>query len=110
MPLMKIVTGRRSDIFTLPDHTLIHGEFFTHLFYDVPNVKQFRLLQDRIDHFQLTLVTEGGFGKHEEREIINSISNKTKNLVKIDVDYAEDIERLASGKFCFTKSVIKPKI
>ena len=110
LPLMNIVAGRKTDIFTLSDDSLIHGELFTHLLYNFPTVKQFRLIQDKIDHFELEIVPEGEFTKKDEEEIVKIIKQKTKNLVKISVKYKRTIGKLKSGKYCFTKSHIKPKV
>ncbi len=110
LPMMNIVAGRKTDIFTLPDDSLIYGESFTNLLYDVPNIKRFRLTQDKLDHFTLELVVGDNFTKKDEASILKKIRKKTKNLVNVSVKYKRTIGKLKSGKYCFTKSKIKPKI
>jgi len=107
---MNIVAGRKTDIFTLPDDSLIYGESFTQLLSEIPNIKRFRLTQDKIDHFLLELVVSDSFNKGDEEEIFSKIREKTKNLVKVSIKYKKRIGKLKSGKYCFTKSMIKPKV
>jgi len=45
-PLLKQVLGRSSDFITSPSGRLIHGEYFTHIFYGHRNIRQFLFVQE----------------------------------------------------------------
>ena len=107
LPLISHIFGRQSDIFTLPDKSLVHGEFFTHLFYDNSDVIQFRLTQLDLDHFMLELVVGQNFMKRHEEQIISKLKKITKEQVEIEVIYKKEIKPLSSGKSCFTRSLVK---
>lgn len=48
LPMMEVVEGRTTDSITAPDGKLIHGEFFTHLFYRIEGVKKFQVVQESL--------------------------------------------------------------
>ena len=56
-PLLRRVTGRVSDIFVRADGTRVHGEYFTHLFYFVPWVAKFQVVQDACARITVLLWT-----------------------------------------------------
>ena len=47
LPLLQEVTGRISDFFIDSKGGLVHGEYFTHLFYGIEGVEQFQLIQEK---------------------------------------------------------------
>ena len=49
LPVIKNISGRVTDNFVKPDGGFVHGEFFTHLFYDKPGIDQFQVVQEKKD-------------------------------------------------------------
>jgi phenylacetate-CoA ligase len=49
--LLKRVIGRTTDNFILKNGRIVHGEYFTHLFYGLEGIKEFQFVQEKIDRF-----------------------------------------------------------
>ena len=56
LPHFVELQGRITDHFKRADGGLIHGEYFTHLFYFRPWVKEFQVNQLGFDHIQICVV------------------------------------------------------
>jgi phenylacetate-CoA ligase len=107
LPLLKTVEGRTSDFLVSKDGTLVHGEYFTHLFYGMEEVLRFQLVQETMDHVVLKLVLRRELPHEKELEIINDISKVLGNDVKVKICIVSDIPPTASGKFLFTISKLQ---
>lgn len=105
LPLLRAVEGRSGDFFVSNTGKLVHGEYFTHLFYDVPSVKKFQMIQESLDYVQLNIVEASDRGN---RDYIPYIESKVKEMLgnqsHLNVSFVEDIPPTASGKFLFTIS------
>jgi phenylacetate-CoA ligase len=71
LPRLAEVAGRKSDFIVTPSGTAIHGEFFTHLFYDMPDVHRFILIQETINSVEIKLVVA-----EERRKAVGSLVRK----------------------------------
>jgi len=95
-PLLKEITGRASEIICINDK-FIHGEFFTHLFYGMPEIRQFQVIQEGDYCILIRLVANG----HEIDTA--SITDKIKAVVsadiRINIEYVDIIPPLKSGKY-----------
>ena len=47
------VTGRVTDHFVATDGAIVHGEYFTHLFYGVEGIREFQVVQRGIDDVEI---------------------------------------------------------
>ncbi len=101
---LREVVGRTSDNFVMPDGRVIHGEYFTHIFYGCPGVAQFQFVQHTPSEYALAIVPAPGLEnstvrriEHEVREVIGAAS-----ILKIEL--REAIPSTASGKHRFTIS------
>lgn len=104
LPLMGAVSGRVSDFIIALDGRRIHGEYFTHLFYQLPNVKQFQLIQEELDHIQLKLVLK--HGESDDEYLVQEIQKVCGQDVRVDILICDEIAPTASGKYLFTISKI----
>ncbi|HZO54547.1 MAG TPA: hypothetical protein VFB63_17675 [Bryobacteraceae bacterium] len=106
-PRLVDVLGRTSDNFLMPDGRIVHGEYFTHLFYGRPEVEQFQFIQDAVDDYVLRIVPGGGYcgelGRHLESEIRAFIGPSARLRLEI----RDEIPKTASGKYRFTISRVK---
>lgn len=102
--------GRVSDMFTLIDGTKIHGEFFTHVFYDYKNViTQFQLHQIRQETIIVRIVFDNSLTlpeqKHRiEQNLLSHFRELTGEKIQYRFEYLPVIPNEQSGKFRFTKS------
>lgn len=106
LPLMEKVVGRVTDIITTKEGKHIHGEFFTHLFYDTRGIKQFQFIQKTKDYAILRIVKGENYLQTELDTIIEKIYEQCGDM-KIDVEFVESIPLTRSGKYRFTISEVE---
>ncbi len=105
LPLMKSVQGRSGDFFVADDGALVHGEYFTHLFYGIEGVIKFQMIQESLTDIQLKIISKDNL---LEDKHIQNIKHKTREMLgkqcDVNVEYVKDIPPTASGKSLFTIS------
>lgn len=102
--VLKKVTGRVTDHFVLKDGTLIHGEYFTHLFYFLPWIKKFQVVQKHYDLVEVSIVKDGEENRNEIADIANKIQLVMGDACRVHFKYVDEIQPLKSGKYLFTVS------
>lgn len=104
LALLRSVQGRMTDFIVCAGGRRIHGEYFTHLFYNVDGIRRFRLVQGKDRNICIELVNDGRC----EAAKISSLSAQVRQAVGdgIDVTWREvsEIRTPPSGKFRFTVS------
>ncbi len=102
------VFGRVVDIFKNDKGELIDGEYFTHLFYFQEKVKQFQVVQKKIDHIDVNLVitNKSRLQDDEEKDLIEKILIVMGNNCSVKFNYLDYIDPSSSGKFRYTISKI----
>jgi len=107
-PIMEVSKGRVSDMFQMPDGRVIHGEYFTYLFYDLEGLKQFQLIQKKKDLIVIKVVKEPRLSEEEVIGTIKSLmKGKIDKRVRLEFEFPKKINPEKSGKFCFTRSEVK---
>ena len=105
---LESVIGRTVDIFKNKRGELIDGEYFTHLFYFLKNIKRFQIIQEKIDEININIVTfdKNQFKKSIETDLSSKIKFVMGNDCKIVFNYVSNIEPSLSGKIRYTISKI----
>lgn len=100
------IVGRQSDVIRTRGGKQVHGEFFTHLLYGVPGVREFQFVQESMDQYRLRLV---GI-PHESSPRLAQVAKEIEQAVEcpggVAVDWVEQIPLTASGKRRFTLSLL----
>jgi len=104
LPLLKDVTGRSLDIIKTSDGKNIPGEFFPHLMKEFQGVKQFQVVQDKIDHLLIRIVKKDELLDSKLSFMKNEIKKVTGTTVKVDISFVEDIPLTSTGKYRVTIS------
>lgn len=103
-PMIAKVTGRTSDHFKTKDGKIIHGEYFTHLFYGKKNIVKFRVIQHAYDDVEVLIQQSSDI----ETDFSNDIESKVKlvlgNDCKVRIQKVQEIPLTASGKHRYTIS------
>jgi len=107
LPLAGPVRGRVSDVIRSPHGRLIHGEFFTHLFYGLPGVRQFQVEQTAPDRLVIRLVAGDDFTGAHRAAIESAVREHADAAFNIDWLPVSEIPPGPSGKFHFTISNIE---
>lgn len=102
------VYGRIIDIFKTENGDLIYGEFFTHLFYFQRNIKQFKVVQEKLNEINIFLVTNDNnkLSQSIEMDIMKKIHIVMGTNCKVNFKYVSNIDPSSSGKFIYTISKI----
>jgi phenylacetate-coenzyme A ligase PaaK-like adenylate-forming protein len=108
LPLVERVRGRVSDIIRSPSGRLIHGEFFTHLFYEAPGVRRFQVRQTSADRLEVSVVGTEAFDDRARLEMEKVILAHADPAFRITWISVPEIAVAPSGKFRFTVSELPP--
>lgn len=106
--VLKNISGRDVDVFRTSNQTLVDGEYFTHLLYFRPWVRQFQVIQKKPDHLVFKVIS--GHGKpcqHELEEITARSRLAMGGDCHIDFEFVTELPAAASGKFRYTISEVR---
>ncbi len=103
-PRLERIEGRSTDIIVI-NGQYIHGEYFTHLFYGKPEIKQFQVVQETADSLLIRVVSTDENPNLDD--IIKSIKTKAGSNISVTVVFVDEIPPLPSGKHRFTISLLE---
>jgi phenylacetate-CoA ligase len=105
LPLMDSIVGRTSDVITSPSGRLLHGEFFTHLFYKLDGIHQFRVVQETRRNLHVQIVPGPGFDQEGSlRYLEDTILRQGDRAFVVRFELCDRLPPSPSGKFRFTIS------
>ena len=107
LPKIKQVRGRTSDMLVTSDGTKVHGEFFSHLFYGMAAVAEFRIVQETKEHVTVWLRLREGqtaLAPSDEAQLRRALTGLFGAGSQADLRVVRDIPKSASGKHRFTES------
>lgn len=107
-PLIASVAGRQSDHFRTRQGEIIHGEYFTHLFYLKPGIRRFQVIQRQYDHVEILLVPDGSLQPSDCDDITRKIRLVLGEQCRITFTAVDDIPTTPTGKHRYTISEIQP--
>ena len=106
LPTLKKITGRITDHFVKEDGTIIHGEYFTHLFYLKDWVKAFQVIQEDFKRIKILVVLKENINEQEKEDIEDKIKLIMGEDCKISWEFVEEIPTTPQGKYLYTKSLL----
>ena len=98
------LVGRSSDLFRFEDGIMVHGEFFTHLFYGLPSVKQFQVIQESKSCIEILIVPSKTLADVPTERIRNEIISWIGKNIEVNFTSTNIIEPTKTGKLRFTIS------
>jgi len=111
LPLMDVVEGRSADVITTPSGKLLHGEFFTHLFYKLDGVRQFQVVQETREQLTIKIEPMSVFRQEEAFHFLEeTIHQHGDPAFKITFELVEKIPVASSGKLRFTISHVPVEV
>jgi phenylacetate-CoA ligase len=96
------VTGRSVDMFLGPDGRMVDGEYFTHLMYFRPWLRQFQVVQRAPDEVLFRLAAEGEVPAADREEIVAKTKAVLGDGCEVGFELVDAIEPSASGKLRYT--------
>jgi phenylacetate-CoA ligase len=111
-PVLAEISGRTSDLFRLPSGKVVHGEFFTHVMYDIHDVAAFQFYQGTDGRITLFVVPGAGVRVDElQRDLRRALEKLPAQLdadIGVELRVVSDIPRRGQGKHRFTISEYVP--
>lgn len=109
LPRLGRVFGRTSDILYAPDGRQISGVSILDTFViHVPGLRQAQIVQDRPDHVRVRVVRDRGFDESSVSRLAAAVRDVFGPAMQHDLEYVEQIEPTARGKYQFTICEIDP--
>jgi len=105
--VLEKVLGRSSDFILAPSGRLIHGEYFTHVFYGRRTIKQFQFVQESRTRYAVRIVPTVELAAAQLEDIRQEIVAVLGSNADVRFEFQEHIPPLPSGKFRFTVSNVK---
>jgi phenylacetate-CoA ligase len=105
-PLLKEVIGRQQEMLITPEGKHIHGEYFTHIFWEIPHVKEFQIVQKRVDSLIIYIVPEEGFNEKDLERVRSVIRSRSEGW-SVQFQCVDSIDRSSAGKYKFVISEIQ---
>jgi phenylacetate-CoA ligase len=106
-PVLQNVLGRTSDFIVTPSGRLVHGEYFTHVFYGRRAVRQFQFVQESRTEYTVRIVENEKLTAAQLQNIRQEITAVLGSSASLRFEFPDRIALLPSGKFRFTISNIK---
>ena len=100
LPRVTDIHGRIQDFLVTPEGTKIHGEFISHIFWRVKGVKEFQVIQRKIDELGINIVPEKNFDSNQISLIKEIIKNKVPSW-EVQINLVDEIKKGKNGKYKF---------
>ncbi len=101
---LREIIGRTSDNFLMPDGRIVHGEYFTHLFYGRDGIRQFQFVQHSRHQFTLRIVPSVSYSGELAGRLESEIRAMIGARPQLNIEIRDQIPKTASGKYRFTVS------
>jgi phenylacetate-CoA ligase len=103
-PVIEQLVGRSSDVIRAANGELIHGEFFTHLFYGRDDIRQFQVHQTSLNRLVVRYVAAAPSAHEFMARNAETIRKRMAGDTEVCVEVCDAIPVPASGKHRFTIS------
>lgn len=101
-PVLEKLIGRTNDIARLPDGKIVPGLTFYYvtktIIEDSGNIKEFIIIQTRIDEFRIEYVSENELSEAQRAKILEAIKTYVGRNLKIGFERKTILKRSPSGK------------
>lgn len=101
LPILHDLRGRTTDFILTTDGRHIHGEWFTHLFYDVAGVALFTFRQIAKQDYIFEIQRDDGFNPQAFSQAVEKARSKLGSASSIGVKFVKSFAMSSSGKHRF---------
>lgn len=107
LPVLARVEGRTTDFVLAADGTIMHGLALIYVLRDMPEVEEFRIIQESLTETRVEVVATKGAPHNEmEREVQEQFQQRLGKEVAVLVSFVSSIPREKSGKYRYVVSRI----
>jgi len=107
LPLLAEIEGRTTDFIRAPDGTVIHGLALIYVLRELPQVKEFKIIQESVNQITVRLVTNPEDRGVIEDRVTAQFRQRLGNELVVTFEYVDKIERETSGKFRYVVSHVQ---
>ena len=104
LPVLAEIEGRSTDFVRAADGTVLHGLALIYVLREIPEVEEFKIVQESLTRITLQLVTSSRETAQLERTVTEQFRRRLGDSLVINFVYVSKIEREASGKFRYVVS------
>ena len=108
LPLLKEIQGRSTDFLVTQDGAVMHGLALIYILRDLPQIRNFKIVQERIDLTHVSVVTDNQLTQPFIDQIRNGFKDRLGQDVEIVLEEVSDIAPEKSGKFRYVVSKVAP--
>lgn len=110
LPRLRGVEGRQTDFLVTPEGRMLHALSAIYILRDSPAVREFRVVQETIDHLTVEIVPARSLLDFASESGHSALETRFRALmgpgVDVDVRPVSRIPRTASGKFRYVESKV----
>jgi len=104
LPILGEIEGRSTDFVRAADGTVLHGLALIYVLREMPEVDEFKIVQESITHMTVQIVTATGDRGRLEKTVTEQFRRRLGESLMLNFEYVSRIEREASGKFRYVVS------
>jgi phenylacetate-CoA ligase len=104
LPILKELHGRSTDFVIAADGTLMHGLALIYILRDLPDIEQFKIIQESRTRTRVQIVPSSAMAESTENHIRNGFRARLGAEVQIDIERLPVISPEASGKHRYVVS------
>ena len=98
LPRLRAVDGRRTDFLVTPTGKVMHALAVIYVLREIPSIREFQVVQERLDHLRVRIVPDGDFSG-EAREIIAvRLAELFGGRLSLEIELEQAIPRSSAGK------------
>ncbi|HEX7215771.1 MAG TPA: phenylacetate--CoA ligase family protein [Methylomirabilota bacterium] len=98
LPRLKSVEGRRTDFLVTPGGKVMHALAAIYVLREVPGIRQFQLIQERLDLLRVTVAPDPGFPAAAPDQIVAKLERLFDGQIAVELELVPSIPPLPSGK------------
>ena len=98
--LLKEIIGRQREVLQTPEGKYIHGGFFTRIFWEIDGIKEFQVIQEKLNKIVIKIVPEDDFDERQLEKIREIIRRRTAGWI-LEFKLVDTIELTRAGKYNF---------
>lgn len=104
LPVLAEIEGRTTDFVRAADGTVLHGLALIYVLREIPEVEEFKIIQESLTRITLQIVTSSRDTAQLEQTVTEQFRRRLGNSLVVNFVYVSHIEREASGKFRYVVS------
>lgn len=104
LPLLQQIEGRSTDFIRAADGTVIHGLALIYVLRELPEVDEFKIIQESVDKITVQLVSLTNDSAALEQLVTEQFRQRLGDSLVVSFDHVDKIPAEASGKFRYVVS------